>query len=54
MGHVAYRWERRDAYRVLVRKPEGKNRLEDPGVNGKIILRRIFRKWNVGAWAGLI
>jgi hypothetical protein len=22
--------------------------LEDPGVDGRIILRRIFRKWDVG------
>jgi hypothetical protein len=26
--------------------------LGDPGVDGKIILRRIFRKWDVGAWTG--
>jgi len=26
--------------------------LEDPGVDGKIILRWIFRKWDVRAWAG--
>jgi hypothetical protein len=25
----------------------------DPGVDGKIILRRIFRKWDVGVWTGL-
>ena len=24
------------------------------GVDGRIILRWIFRKWNVGAWSGLI
>jgi hypothetical protein len=24
----------------------------DPGVDGKIILRWIFRKWDVGLWAG--
>jgi len=24
--------------------------LEDPGVDGRIILRWIFRKWDVGAW----
>jgi hypothetical protein len=35
--------ERRGAYRVLVGKPEGDN-LEDPGIDGKIILRWIFRK----------
>jgi hypothetical protein len=27
--------------------------LEYPGVNGRIILRWIFRKWD-GAWTGLI
>ena len=26
--------------------------LEDIGVDGRIILRWIFRKWNVRAWAG--
>ena len=47
-GHVAPMGERRGVYRVLVGKPEGKNHLGDPGVDGKIILRRIFRKWDVG------
>ena len=28
--------------------------MEDPGVDGKIILRGIFRKWDGGAWTGLI
>jgi len=26
----------------------------DPGIDGRIILRRIFRKWDVGVWTGLI
>ena len=26
--------------------------LGDPGIYGRIILRRIFRKWNVGVWTG--
>jgi len=26
--------------------------LEDPGVDGRIILRWIFNKWDVEAWAG--
>jgi hypothetical protein len=43
---------RRDMYRVLVGKPEGKNQWEDPGVNGRIMLRWIFKKWNVGVWTG--
>jgi hypothetical protein len=25
----------------------------DPGVDERIILRRIFRKWDVGVWTGL-
>jgi hypothetical protein len=31
----------------LVGKP-----VEDPGVDGWIILRWIFRKWDVGVWTG--
>jgi len=31
-----------------------KYHLEDPGVDGRIILRLIFRKWSVGASTGLI
>jgi hypothetical protein len=27
--------------------------LIDPGADGRIILRRIFRKWGVGVWTGL-
>jgi len=26
--------------------------LGDPGVGGRIILRWIFRKWDVGVWTG--
>jgi len=26
--------------------------LEDPGVDGKLKLRYIFRKWDVGVWTG--
>jgi len=45
--------ERRGVYRVLVGKPEGKNHLGDPDIDGRIILRWIFMKWDVGAWTGL-
>jgi hypothetical protein len=45
--------ERRGMYRDLLRKPEGKRPLRRPGVSGKIILRRIFRKWYVGVWTRL-
>jgi hypothetical protein len=33
--------------------PEGKRYLEDPGKDGRII-RWIVRKWDRGAWTGLI
>jgi hypothetical protein len=29
-----------------------KNHLEGPNVDGRIILRWLFRKWDVGAWVG--
>jgi hypothetical protein len=29
------------------------NHFVDPGVDERIILRRIFRKWDVGIWTGL-
>jgi hypothetical protein len=43
-GHVACIGKRRDVNGILVAKYEG-NR--DPGIDGRIILRRIFRKWGV-------
>jgi hypothetical protein len=44
--------EMRGVYRVLVGKSDGRDHLEDLGVDGRIILRWIFRKWDVGAWTG--
>jgi len=35
-----------------VGKPEEKNHLGDPEVDGRIILRWIFRKLDVGIWTG--
>jgi hypothetical protein len=40
---------RRGIYRVLVGKPEEKRPLEDPGIDGWVILTWIFRKWDVGS-----
>jgi hypothetical protein len=31
-----------------------RDHLGHPGVDGRIILRWIFRKWDVGAWIGLM
>ena len=38
----------------MVGKPEERNHLGDPDVDGRIILRWIFRKWDVEVWTGLI
>jgi hypothetical protein len=35
-GHVARMGEERKVYKVLVGKPEGRNHLEDQGVDGKM------------------
>jgi hypothetical protein len=32
----------------ILGKPEGKRSLGDEGVDGRIILKGIFRKWDVG------
>ena len=29
-----------------------RDNLGDPGVDGSITLRSIFKKWNVGVWTG--
>jgi hypothetical protein len=42
-GHVAHMGERKDVYRVLVGKSEGKRPLERPSIDGRITLRWIFR-----------
>jgi len=52
VGHVARMRRGEWVYRVLVGKPEGKKHLADPCVDGRIILRWIFRKWDVGVWTG--
>ena len=39
-------------HRVLVGKLMERGHLEDPGVDGMIILRWIFRKWDMGVWTG--
>jgi hypothetical protein len=45
VGHVAHVDERRGACGVLVGRREGRNHLEDPGIDGSITLKWLFKKW---------
>jgi len=51
-GHVARLGERRGVYRVLLGNLKERDHLGDLGVDGRIILRWIFWKWDVGARTG--
>jgi hypothetical protein len=53
-GHVARMKEKRNAYRVLVGKLEGKKPPEDLNGGGKIILRWILEKSDEMVWTALI
>jgi hypothetical protein len=38
---------------ILCETLRERDHLGDPGVDERIILRRFFRKWNVGVWTQL-
>jgi hypothetical protein len=51
---VAHRGKKRGACRVLVEDVRERDHLEDLGVDGRIILKLVFKKWDGKAWTGLI
>jgi len=46
--------EIRGVYRVLVQRPKGRNHLEHSGVDGRIMLKWGYKKYDVKSWTGLI
>jgi hypothetical protein len=51
MQHV---WGRVEVYSGFRWRNLRERNREDPGVDGRIILRLIFRKWDESTWTGLI
>jgi hypothetical protein len=53
-GHVARMGEKRNTYRLLVGKPEGKRPLGRPRLGGWIILGWILEMWDGVMWTGVV
>jgi hypothetical protein len=52
-GHVARMWRREACVGFWWGNLRERDHWGDPSVDGRIILGRIFRKWDVGVWTGL-
>jgi hypothetical protein len=53
VGHVARLGEERGGIEFWWGNLRERDHWGDPGVDGRIILTWIFRKWDVGVWTGL-
>jgi hypothetical protein len=60
-GFIARNYESRTFRLIILTSPytalwwrnlKERDHLGDPGVDGRIMLRWIFRKWDVGVWTG--
>jgi hypothetical protein len=52
-GACSTNWEKMNAYRILVGKPEGKDHWEDQDVGGWTILKWILERQDGMVWIGL-
>jgi hypothetical protein len=54
MGGACSAYEVREScVKILVVERKETDHWRDLGIDGRIILRRIFMNWDVGIWAGL-
>jgi hypothetical protein len=53
-GHVARMGDKRITCRVLAKRPEEREHLEDLSIDGKVKLKLAFKNWDKEAWTDLI
>jgi hypothetical protein len=54
VGHAACMGERRNAYKMLVWKPEGKRPLRRPKCRCNTMLKQILEEQSMSVWIGFI